>query len=256
MSNASHNWGFDPNDPLKGATVCPHCRGVTRTEIDDEMRYVCGVCGGPRVRVSGDHKLSGDEVEALRHGDKLRKKRAAWRFGGGVSAAAGTLLALAAVFAKVFLGASFAAAGVTAVMALPFFLLTFWAVSRAKVATMQLAAAVDRAWQSAARDQVRAAGQPLSAAQLRKALPLSQPQAEQLMAQLSVDDMLASRINDAGELVFSAAADDNAGLRIAAADPLEARFRELEAEQEAAAAEAMSAEAAEAAAEQRRRRDG
>ena len=253
MTDPTHHWGFDPDTPLKGASTCPHCRGMTRIEPDAEMRYVCAVCGGPRVRVLGDVTLSGREVEPLKRGDQQRKKRAGWRAAGGVSGAAATLLVVGGAFAKLALGAGIAAAGTAVVMALPLLLLMVWSMSRGRAAGAQLTAAVDRAWKSAARDVVAAAGRPLSAAQLGEALPLSRADSEALMAELAVDEALTSRIRDDGALVFSAPSDEPAGRRIALDDPLEAKFRALEAEQQAAASEEIDAQASE---RRRHRQDG
>ena len=118
---------YDPNNPLKGATTCRHCGGVAAIVKHGEYRYVCNLCGAPRIQVTNDRvKLSGDEHPDLVRAEETIVSRRFWRGGGLLGAMAGSFgLLCTAVMQLVFSPESllWSAAGVA--MSLPFVLLAF-----------------------------------------------------------------------------------------------------------------------------------
>jgi len=198
---------YDPSDPLKGASECPHCGSHAVTLRHDEHRYVCGVCGGPRIHIDAeDVELSGDEFEPLQRAQAARKSRFWWRLWGVFGGLVGSFGLLTTAIMALLFEPGVIGAGLGIAAALPFLLLAFTALGKNKTRTEDIQRAVDAAWKSAARDLVLASPEGLTAKQLSKKLPLSVQAAETLLAELSVDDMLQSRVTDDGKLQFSASA--------------------------------------------------
>ncbi|MBW2452858.1 MAG: zinc ribbon domain-containing protein [Deltaproteobacteria bacterium] len=198
---------YDPSDPLKGATECPHCGSHAVTLRHDEHRYVCGVCGGPRVRIDTQGvELSGGEAAPLELAQAGRKSRFWWRLWGVFGGLVGAFGLLATTLMVLLFEPGLIGAGLGLAAALPFLLLAFTALGKSKARTEDIQRAIDGAWTSAARDIVLASPDGLTARQLSKQLPVSEQAAETILAELSVDDMLQSRVTDDGKLQFSATA--------------------------------------------------
>jgi len=237
---------YDPNNPLKGATTCRHCGGVAAIVKHGEYRYVCNLCGAPRIQVTNDRvKLSGDEHPDLVRAEETIVSRRFWRGGGLLGAMAGSFgLLCTAVMQLVFSPESllWSAAGVA--MSLPFVLLAFVALGKSKSKTTTIDRHLDQAWKNAARDVVVQMGG-ITAQQLTQALPMTQADAEQVAAELSIDARVHSRITDEGRLRLEPAAHSRfaqgaqqPSTSAAGPDPLEQRFEALE---EAMAAEESAA---------------
>lgn len=230
------------DNPLKGAVKCPHCGGLAKTSPHPELGAICNICGAPRVGVKSV-ELSGRERAPLEAARNALRTRTLWRVGalfGTVVAAFG--LAVAALVAVVA-GLSSAFGGVA--MVLPWVILALVARQKAKGETKNLTRALDDAWISAARDVV-VQSEGVTASGIGEALGLEESKAEELLAELSVDDELRSRVTEDGRLVLAPstmvridAKATGAGKTVAAdaTDPLEERFAALE--------EAMAAEEAE-----------
>jgi len=224
---------YDPDDPLKDASKCPHCGGFGVVVPHDELRYVCGLCGGPRIRVDDDLELSGDEIEPLQIAEQNRKSRFLWRVAGVFGVAAGSFGVLASLLAGLILGWGWGLAGV--VMSLPFILLAIAGFTNASAKSGKLQEQVDKAWRLAAHDVAARAKGGVDAKRLAEIMHLTEAGAEQMMADLAVDDMFRSSISDEGRLrvepMHSIRVDPSAepaGKTLAAEDDLEARFEALE----------------------------
>ncbi len=235
---------YDPVDPLKGALQCPHGNHHATMRQDDELRWVCNICGGPQVRVEKEGaKLSGAEKEPLREAARARGRRIAWR-GTGLFSLLGSAVGLGiTTLITLLAGFGMLATALPLFLTLPFILLTTLSLSKARGYTKQIQIALDRAWKSAARDIVTKWGKPITARELSGALAISEAGAENLLSQLAVDDALRSEITPDGSLSFAPrlrieASIDDADNLSADAD-LEARFEALAA-QEAAAGQAKA----------------
>lgn len=173
--------------------ACPHCRAEAGTAPHRELRWVCEVCGGPRVpRLDRAVALSGRERPLLRKADAARKARAGWRAG---AIASGLLLPVVLLFfsaVTLIFGASFGLVLAALTFSLPLGGLLAYAVSRASARGREIGPALDGAWMSAATD-VAAQSRGLTAASLAQKLGLEEAQAEELMALLDVNDALAPR---------------------------------------------------------------
>lgn len=215
-----------PQDP------CPHCRAQAGASPHDELRAVCDVCGGPRVpRLDRALTFSGRELPLLRRAEKARKARAGWRAAG---IASGLLLPLVLLFfaaLSAIFGFGFGLLLTTLACALPVGAFLGYAVVQAGARGREIGPALDAAWLSAATD-VAAQTRGLTAATLAQKLAIEEPQAEELLALLDVNDALgASRVRVGPSL----------GPRSGA---LAVQPTEVAAEDEAAAVEQQAAEAA------------
>jgi hypothetical protein len=79
-----------------------------------------------------------------------------------------------------------------------------WCALKARAKTRRVASALDAAWQSAVRDILESSGRELTAGELAGLLDVKQPQAEALLAALNVDDQVASRVTEDGDVAYRA----------------------------------------------------
>ncbi len=243
--------GIDPYEHLaesaSAADRCPHCGGVGRVVTDDELRYVCSLCGGPRFGALAPGLTPPEPAErALRDAQKARKGRAAWT---AVVAASGVASAFVGLTAAAFLTAGLikAAMIVSAVFLVPFAIAFFLGWSKRAAAAAKIAPSIDAAWAALAAGAAHA-GRARSPADLAKALGVGATQAEQLHTVLAVDAAIGApgesprvRIGDTeiGEPPRSALAPDprfdalEAKARAASADEA-ARIEDAQGEEEAA----------------------
>lgn len=170
---------------------CPHCNAQAGTSPDHELRFVCDVCGGPRVpHLDRTIAWSGREAPLLRKADAARKARAGWR----AAAIAGGLLV---PFVLLVLGALFLIFGVSvglviaALFALgPIGAFLAFAIGRAGARGREIAPAVDAAWLSAATEIAQQSNGPVTAETLVQKLGVAEPQAEELMALVDVNESI------------------------------------------------------------------
>ncbi len=175
---------YDPNDPLKGASECPHCGAHAVVMSHDEHRYVCGVCGGPRIRIEADGvELSGGESEPLTKAQTARKHRFLWRLAGAFGGLAGAFGLVTTALMALLFEPGLVGAGLSIAASLPFLLLAFTALGKSRARTEDIKRSLDQARKSAARDIVLASPDGLTAKQLREKLPISEHSAEPLLAQ-------------------------------------------------------------------------
>lgn len=232
-----------------GATVCPRCGTSQRMEQcplcsatagvspHPELRYVCDVCGGPRVPLDERGlKPSTKGVAALKRADGARKSRAKTR-AGAIAAGlglAGVLGVIALYGVLGFLGIVSPGIGFVLMSLLtagPLALLTASLVSRSKTQGKEIGPALDAAWLAAATEVAQASKGKLTPQKLSRALRIDETQAEELIALLEANDVLHAD----GKLRIGA------GLRIA--DEVDAAS-ENEAQAEAEASDALASEKA------------
>ncbi len=228
-SDRCRQCGADPR-----AEACPHCGGVAGVSAHPELRFRCDVCGGPRVPVTDARvKRSGRELPLLQKARAATSARSVWRAAGiAASALFGFEVFLFAVLLLV-LDASvglFAAGLLTMAPVAAFALLSF---RRAKSRSRDIAPALDAAWVSVASDVARQTEHPLTAGGLASTLRIAEPQAEELLALLEVNDVVRGAVSPAGEFGYAPK------LRVGATPALELGAGEAGAE---SAAHALAAE--------------
>jgi hypothetical protein len=170
---------------------CPHCNAQAGTSPDHEFRFVCDGCGGPRVpRVDPSIAWSGREAPLLRKADAARKARAGWRAAAIASGlllpfvllVIGALLLIFGISVGLVIATLFALAPIGAFLA--------FAIGRAGARGREIAPAIDAAWLSVATEIAQQVG-PMSAATLAQKLGIAEPQAEELMALIDVNESIA-----------------------------------------------------------------
>jgi hypothetical protein len=170
---------------------CPHCRAQAGASPDRELRWVCDVCGGPRVpRLDRSVTYSGREIPLLRKADAARKARAGWRAG---AIATGLLLPFELlVFAALLMifGMSFALVATAFVLTAPVAGFLAYAINRAAARGHEIAPAIDAAWLAVATDFAQQSGGAITVASLSQRLGIEEPQAEELMALLDVNEAI------------------------------------------------------------------
>jgi hypothetical protein len=173
-----------PQDP------CPHCRAQAGASPHAELRAVCDVCGGPRVpRLDRAIRYAGRELPLLRRAEKARKARAGWR---AAAIASGLLLPLVLLFfaaLSAIFGFGFGLLLATLACVLPVGGFFAYAILQAGARGREIGPALDAAWLAVATD-VAAQTRGLTAPTLAQKLGIEEPQAEELMALLDVNDAL------------------------------------------------------------------
>jgi hypothetical protein len=181
--------GIDPYEHLtekvSASDRCPHCGGVGKIVPDEELRFVCALCGGPRFNALAPGLAPPAAAEkSLLDAQKARKKRATWRTVSIVSGIATAMMGLVALlFAMISLKAGLI---VALFFVLPFVLALLMGMSKAKAAASQIGPAIDSAWAALAARAAHA-GRAASPAALAEALGVGESQAEQLHDVLAVD---------------------------------------------------------------------
>jgi Flp pilus assembly protein TadB len=126
-------------------TRCPVCGAFARTTRHPDHRWVCAVCGAPRVDIPGE-KLPEEATIALREATQAQRSAAIQRlttWATGVPAAFTLLLAI------VLAPASLIAGGVLVGMGVLLAVLSSRASRRASTERKRLRGAVERAWETA-----------------------------------------------------------------------------------------------------------
>ncbi len=173
--------------PVGPLAPCPHCRGEGGISPHGEFRWVCDICGGPRVpQHDREVAWSKREEPLLRKADAARKARAIAR---GIAIASGALLGAGVVFfalLMIIFGFGLGLALASLVMLAPPLLGLVLASRRAGEKGREIGPALDAAWLAAAND-VAASKQSASAEVIGKTLGLDAEKAEELVALLDVD---------------------------------------------------------------------
>ena len=181
---------------------CPHCSAVTTASLDDELRWRCDLCGGPRMpRREPGVPRARNETAQLQKANASRKVRAKSRALAAVFAAMGigsTLLF--ALWSLIF--PAWPVAVVWAMFAGTALFVVLWSLGRAKTATKEMKAAIEQAWLAAAEAVTARMKGPFSSAKLAKALGVESAQAEELLTLLEAHDVVRSDVTDAGELAY------------------------------------------------------
>jgi hypothetical protein len=177
------------------ANRCPHCRAVTDVEPHAGLGFRCRVCGGPRVPVDDPTTLrSGREIRLLAQVRRDDVRASLFRAGGAVLFASFGLSLLVTLFvlsvASPGLFGTFAALAACSVP----LILASYAWRKGGKARAAAKDALDQAWLLVASDVARSKGKELEAAELAKALRIDEARAEQLLAELSVNDFVHARI--------------------------------------------------------------
>ncbi len=204
------------------ANRCPHCNAIARVEprgSGESLRWVCGVCAGPRMPggLGGEPSIAPLREAKASLGRATRSRAAFWVF--ALIATFMTLVVLAAwpigIIAKMILLA----------LAITPTALAVRARARSGRATADANEALDRAWLAAAEDVAKHSKKGVTVAELASRLKIDAVRAEKLLTQLAVHDRTRIDVDDDAEVRYSIAPELVAKVRV---DSTEDQFRALE----------------------------
>ena len=214
--------------------TCPHCGAMAGASPHVELRWVCDVCGAPRIPVLDPSiKSTGREIAPLKRAETARRGRSAARamlVGSSLLLSVATLL-----FASVSIafGAHLVVALTSILVTLSLTSLVVWSALRARARGREIEPALDAAWVAIATDVAQQLKRPITSRELAAKLQIEESLAEQLLALLDVNDIVKGELTEQGDLAFGSK------LRVDAPPPTEP-IPDLAAEQ--AAAEEATAE--------------
>ena len=213
--------------PSGEANRCPHCNAIARVEPKGSgasLRWVCGVCAGPRMPGG----LGGEAVvaplrEAKASLSLATRLRLSYRL-FALAASFSTLALLAAVLGSANLFVIFVAVATAFQMAL-----ALRQRGKAQRATADANEALDRAWLAAAEDVASHAKKGVTVAELASRLKIDAVKAEKLLTQLAVHDRTRIDVDDDAEVRYSVSPElDSSAADRVRIDTTEDKFRALE----------------------------
>ena len=167
------NPGADLSKVYGESTRCPACGAFAQTVPHSDHRWVCGVCGAPRVVMPDKEAVPEETAVALREASSAQGAAAMQRlisFATGIPAAFALLLAIA-----IGATASFIAAGVIIATGVLLAFLASRASRKAATERKRLRSAVERAYEAAIESL---AGKNLTNAQIAAGLRIAEADVE------------------------------------------------------------------------------
>ena len=184
-------------------SVCPLCDAVAYVEKHPVLRFRCLACGGPRVPLSDPSRVPpANEAAELRRAWRQHRWAGLWSLAATLATVVGLI--------SITLGGGIAAlwgpppavwVGIVAVASLPL-LLALWSRARARRARQSAQAALDEAWLSVAHSVLAERAEALSMQELGQLLGVDRQDSERWLAGLGAGEQVATRVDDAGELVY------------------------------------------------------
>ncbi|MEP7049670.1 MAG: hypothetical protein ABJB12_04925 [Pseudomonadota bacterium] len=169
---------------------CPLCQALSDVEPNASLYFSCRACGGPRIPPDGT-PISEPEVTLLRNARSEQLRAGAFKAGAGFAAASGVLSLLVTTVVLLATAPALFAKVAAFIGCLVPFALAFFALSRSRAHEKQLDAALHGAWLLAASRTVSQGG-PITSALLAKKLRIDEARAEFLLAEVSVQDLIAA----------------------------------------------------------------
>ncbi|WP_394837717.1 hypothetical protein LVJ94_12470 [Pendulispora rubella] len=182
---------------------CPHCGARARMEEDSELRWVCGVCGGPRVPVEDEAAHSDREREELVKAGRAKKMAFTYRIASiGLSLMGALLAALGVALGAV----SVAVGAVLLVAAVAGIVMGIVYGRRAHGKREEAKKSTFEAWESVAEALLKVRGSEATAEQIAREMRTTVADVERMMSFLSVDNRVRIVVKDT-ELVYTTEAE-------------------------------------------------
>jgi hypothetical protein len=163
------------------------------------MRWICAVCGGPLVPTAAGEPRSGAELANLVGAQRARGIAVGWT---AAALVLGASAAMASAVALLVWHASHAAGGVIGAIGMAGALLTAACAARARRADRECATRLDAAWESVAREILRARRGAVTATELARTLSTDEAHAETLLALLSATGHVRVAVTDQADLSY------------------------------------------------------
>jgi hypothetical protein len=158
------------------STRCPACGAFAKTLPDQDYRWVCAVCGAPRVVMPDAGPLPEEAAVALREASSAQRTAALQRV---LSFVMGIPAGFALIMAVMLAPASFIAAGIIIASGIGLALLALRASRRASTERKRLRGAVERAYEAAIGEL---AGQDKSMKEIATGLRIAEADVEAALA--------------------------------------------------------------------------
>ena len=189
------NPGADLAKVYGESTRCPACGAFAQTVPHPEHRWICAVCGAPRVVMPDKEAVPEETAVALREASNAQRTAAMQRI---LSFATGIPSAFALLLAIMLAPASFIAAGVIIGMGVVLAFLASRASRKASTERKRLRSAVDRAYEAAIESL---AGKNLTNAEIAAGLRIAEADVEAARAvQGAVRVEVPKRLRDSEEV--------------------------------------------------------
>jgi ribosomal protein S27AE len=178
VTKGSLSAGADLGKVYGDATRCPACGAFAAVVPSPEHRWVCGVCGAPRVQMPEGHDLPEESNVAIREAANAQRAAALQRL---TVWACGLPAALTLLLAIVLAPASFLAGGVLVASGIVLALLSSRASRRAATERKRARSAAERAYEAA----VGALAKGRTPAEIAAALHISEADVEAMLTMIS-----------------------------------------------------------------------
>ncbi len=155
---------------------------------------------------TGGVTRSGREGRALETAQRERHRVAAWRLGAALTAGFGLLSVAVALVVTWIVSPGATGSGLMLGLAAVPLILAALAWRRSNRHRAERDESLDLAWSTAAREIIEQHDRELTASDLARIMHLPEDEAERLLARLDVEDVVRSRVTDAGEIVYSTGA--------------------------------------------------
>lgn len=182
-----------------GSEPCPHCGGQTRLEESARFRWVCAVCGGPRIPVKDERAHSQREKESLRRSNLAAKRAFGWRV---AASGLGLTGALVAGLGTIFAGNHVVVGVVILAVALALIIAAMQFAGNARKELTNAKLATFEAWGMVGEALLRLHGGQLSAKEIAALMQTTEGDAERMMTVLTTDSRVRVDLGDDAELRY------------------------------------------------------
>jgi hypothetical protein len=183
--------------------LCPHCHAIADVRPSPSVRWICAVCGRPRIPIElPDVVLGPRQAEALVRAGTEAAAASVWRVAAIVVAAFG---AFALVLMLLVLG--LVRPGVVPVVlalsanGIPF-VFAVLAIRRSAVLSREAPRSLQAAWSAAAIDVLRHVGGTIDAKELARTTRITEEDANHVLARLSAEGAADGTVSDESDLRY------------------------------------------------------
>lgn len=176
---------------------CPHCNGLTVVREHDELWWVCGVCGGPRIPIGKGEELTTESKRALEQANDQRARAAIWRY----ASFAGFFGALLGVgLGSILIVISIVSAIIPAALGIVLAIVALGWRKRARALAQGSREAWERAWDRAIEHVLVASSGSPTLAQIARRMKVPEEAIETIAARLSSSDRVRVDVGEDAEL--------------------------------------------------------
>jgi hypothetical protein len=183
---------------------CPHCHSIAAVEPSPDARFVCAVCGGVRIPIDDATIVrSPDQIDLLKRATAAQSSRNLWRILSIIVGAFGVVSALVLWLSITFARPPPVATVVAGLAVMVPFAFAIFAARRSRACAAEFRSTFDKAWIAAATDIARARKGELDAPALAKLTGVGEASADQMLARMSAESLVASSVTAEGNLKYT-----------------------------------------------------